>query len=176
MIPITPNTKTWVLLGILISPQGLAVEANRNPHELVNADWTAPQQKQLCKECHHVAPDHQPQRSTRSVLPDVQGYIADGVSMCTSCHDEGPANHMVGAQPDFPVPADLPLDGERRITCLTCHHTHGSLKSDRPWCTVSLLDRLFGRERLHKTYLLRRNNTDGELCKACHYSDGENNP
>ena len=43
---------------------------------------------------------------------------------CTSsgCHDYNRVlNHPVGVRPVGSVPADMPLDGFSRITCLTCH-------------------------------------------------------
>jgi hypothetical protein len=87
--------------------------------------------------------------------------------MCGSCHnpDDG---HQVGLELDFQIPADLPLDKKNRMTCLTCHYTHGNLNSDRPQASFSFMDRLFDAERIHKSFLLRRNNTDGELCLTCH--------
>ncbi|QPK64596.1 hypothetical protein IVG45_06470 [Methylomonas sp. LL1] len=53
-------------------------------------------------------------------------------------------------------------------TCLTCHYAQGSLNSDKPWAGFSLMDRLFNVERRHISYLLRRDNSDGELCLNCY--------
>ena len=92
----------------------------------------------------------------------------DGVESCVNCHGSESITHPVGARPNFAVPGDLPLDREGRVTCLTCHYIHGTLHSDTPQASASALERLFGSERLHKSYLLRRNNTEGKLCMACH--------
>lgn len=96
--------------------------------------------------------------------------VADGIRSCIACHESAAVKHMVGKRPDFKVPNYLPLDEQGRITCLTCHHTHGPLLSGNPWVSVSWFERLTNSERLHKTYLLRRNNADGGLCMACHDS------
>jgi hypothetical protein len=53
--------------------------------------------------------------------------------MCIPCHEAGAINHPVGVRPEFAVPADLPLDTEGRISCLTCHYVHGSLRADHPY-------------------------------------------
>jgi formate-dependent nitrite reductase cytochrome c552 subunit len=94
-------------------------------------------------------------------------FRQDGLAMCESCH-EGNAGHMVGVQITFPSPPDLPLDADNRVTCVTCHYTHGDLNSSKPMASFSLLDRLFNPQHLQKSYLLRRANVDGELCLSCH--------
>jgi len=104
---------------------------------------------------------------TRNNPVDHANFTKNGTDMCSSCHnpDDG---HKVGLELDFQIPADLPLDKKNKMTCLTCHYTHGSLNSERPQASFSLMDRLFDAERLHKSFLLRRNNSDGELCLTCH--------
>lgn len=104
---------------------------------------------------------------SKNLPVNLEKFTQDGVAMCSGCHnpDQG---HKVGLQIDFPVPADMPLSAEQDITCLTCHYTHGRLDSDRPQASFSMMDRLLDAERLHKSFLLRRNNSDGELCLTCH--------
>lgn len=126
-----------------------------NPHPLQDPSLVT---VAVCALCHAGEP-------TGSGGPELR---EDAASACTSCHPGGDESHEVGMQPDFAVPADLPLDAGGRMTCLTCHFAHGPLRGDRPWCSVSLLDRMLGSERLTKTFLLRRNNATGELCLACH--------
>jgi hypothetical protein len=87
--------------------------------------------------------------------------------MCSGCHD-AEDGHKVGIKLYFEVPADMPLGEKNKLTCLTCHYSHGSLSSDRPQASVSFMDKMLDAERLHKSFLLRRNNTDGELCLTCH--------
>lgn len=139
--------------------------AGANPHEPTGAaaDTT-------CAACHRHAASHLPDAPTRTVLPKDEDFVVDPVAMCVSCHDqdEREGSHPVGARPEFPVPADLPLDKDGRISCLTCHHNHGNIESDHQCASASALDRLFNRKHLRKSYLLRRENIRGELCKACH--------
>lgn len=122
-----------------------------------------------CSTCHRVeaAVITKGLLETKNNPVDRESFSQDGTAMCASCHnpDDG---HKVGLELDFQIPADLPLDKKNRMTCLTCHYTHGSLTSERPQASFSLMDRLFDAERLHKSFLLRRNNTDGELCLTCH--------
>ena len=105
--------------------------------------------------------------NTRNNPVDRDSFNQNGTDMCASCHnpDDG---HKVGLKLDFQAPADLPLDKKNKMTCLTCHYTHGSLNTERPQASHSFIDRLFDSDRLHKSFLLRRNNTDGELCLTCH--------
>lgn len=121
-----------------------------------------------CDECHAKTPVLPGGLLTSKNYPSVASELKqDGVAMCKHCHDTA-QGHRVGVDIDFPVPADLPLNGGNAITCLTCHYVHGSLDSDRPQASVSFLDRLLNAERLRKSFLLRRNNTGGELCLTCH--------
>ncbi len=146
-----------------------AVGTEGNPHEPQGAATDA-----MCKTCHRETPSQFPENPTRTVLPDTDDLILDPVATCVACHEEGAGSHPVGARPDYPVPADLPLDKDGRISCLTCHYTHGSFESDHQCCSASLLDRLFNRKNLRKSFLLRRDNPRGELCKACHQTTAQN--
>jgi hypothetical protein len=123
-----------------------------------------------CALCHKVIPsvsDKEVGVETRNNPVDRDSFVQDGTAMCSSCHnpDDG---HKVGLELDFQAPADLPLDAKNKMTCLTCHYTHGSLTTERPQASFSFMDRLFDADRLHKSFLLRRNNADGELCLTCH--------
>lgn len=135
-----------------------------NPHEI-----SASSQAVDCVAC-HVDP---PQGLTAELLnsknhqADMTVFKTDGVEMCAGCHNKDDG-HKVGLKLDFEVPADLPLGSKNKLTCLTCHYTHGSLSSSRPQASVSFMDSMLDSERLHKSYLLRRNNVDGELCLTCH--------
>jgi hypothetical protein len=145
-----------------------------HPHELpitLGKDGLA-----TCTACHRIAPGQIPRQDTRSVRFDGRNYITGPIAMCVSCHGQEVIAHPVGLRPPFPVPADLPLDRDGKVSCLTCHYTHGNFKSDRPYGSTSLLDRLFNRERLSKSFLLRRENTRGELCRVCHNQQGLQRP
>ena len=143
--------------------EAVAWEHKTNPHELKEQF-----DGRECANCHRQTPARMPENHTRAVLPGPDDFVTDPVTMCAPCHEGSMDSHPIAVRPKYLVPADLPLDKKRGISCLTCHYTHGSLKSDRPCCCMSLLDRMFNRERMKKSFLLRRDNTNGELCKACH--------
>ncbi|RME33297.1 MAG: hypothetical protein D6786_08075 [Gammaproteobacteria bacterium] len=123
-----------------------------------------------CTQCHATTPDRFPGSGPGRLPGD--DLLPDGIGMCTGCHAGAAASHPLGEPLDFEVPPDLPLTESRTMTCLTCHYAHGELESDRPWASVSLMDRLTNSERMHKSFLLRRNNADGELCLVCHDTSG----
>ncbi|OQW78735.1 MAG: hypothetical protein BVN35_03520 [Proteobacteria bacterium ST_bin11] len=143
---------------------GGAHTANENPH-LVSKQ--TPQAG--CADCHTATPEVKDDGIllTKNLTADQATFSKDGVAMCSSCHNPN-QGHKVGLNIDFPVPADLPLNEENDITCLTCHYTHGKLDSERPQASHSFMDKLMNAERLKKSFLLRRNNSDGELCLTCH--------
>lgn len=150
-----------MLLGLVGAGQ---VQAN-NPHELPSQNQTVD-----CVSCHVEKPkvvEDVALLNSKNHQADPTAFKADGVAMCTGCHsaDEG---HKVDLKLDFEVPADLPLGEKNKLTCLTCHYTHGDLKTTRPQASFSFIDRIVDAERLHKSYLLRRNNSEGELCLTCH--------
>lgn len=149
-----------VLLCLVVSVAAAAL-ADPQPHRIAGQVPTS-----ACLNCHLNMP-RAVSGDTRFLLPRLEGLRRPVTELCAPCHDTD-MGHAVGVRVDFPVPADLPLAPERRLTCLTCHYTHGPLESDRPWASVSPLDRIFDPERLHKTFLLRRRNSEGELCLICH--------
>jgi predicted CXXCH cytochrome family protein len=99
-----------------------------------------------CPTC-HLSPGSQPGPGRFSTEAD---------AVCLGCHTkEGMGrSHPVNVRPDekyrkMKVPADLRLDDDGRIMCLTCHTGHGSYAS----------------------YFLRRSSPDRGfdlLCEACH--------
>lgn len=156
----TPHRPALLLLLLLLLPFARAETAGPDPH--------TPGGAADCGACHAgVPPAAAIPENSAAVLPDPAAFRADGTAMCTSCHGEA-ESHVVGATIDFPVPADLPLGPDKTITCSSCHHAHGSLASDRPRASYSFMDRLSNSPRLHKSYLLRRSNVNGELCLVCH--------
>jgi len=104
------------------------------------------QNAQQCAKCH---------LSNRGKMePDRFSTETDAV--CLECHakDSTGRSHPVNVRPEekfgkMKVPADLRLDDDGRIMCLTCHTAHGSYVS----------------------YFLRRASPDRGfevLCEACH--------
>lgn len=150
---------------ILVSATGMMRSASAdNPHEI-----TMQSDAIDCTSCHKKIPKYEKPGVVESKyhLADHKAFSQDGVAMCTECHDAG-NGHQVGIKLDFEIPADLPLGARNKMTCLTCHYTHGAFSSDKPQASFSFLDILLNSKRLHKSYLLRRNNSDGELCLICH--------
>jgi formate-dependent nitrite reductase cytochrome c552 subunit len=142
----------------------ITAQAVDNPHVVSKQDNSS-----TCTDCHISMPKLKNDNSlTSKNLPvDLSHFSKNGVDMCSSCHDLEVV-HKTGVAVDFPVPSDLPLNQDNEIICLTCHYTHGSLDSDKPQASFSFMDRMVNAQRLHKSYLLRRNNSDGELCLICH--------
>ncbi len=149
---------------MLISLYSANIMAEINPHNIVE-NKTA-----TCTNCHRGLPEIQPGLNTKNNHVELSKFKQGGIKMCTDCHNEK-EGHVVGVRLDFSVPADLPLSENKTISCLTCHYTHGELKSDRPQSSYSLIDRLLDSERLHKSFLIRRNNSHGELCLTCHNTE-----
>lgn len=138
-----------------------------NPHNITkDTDMTA------CTSCHVDPPSAEIGEllETKNNPVDITTFNDDGVAMCSTCHnpDDG---HKVKLKLDFQIPADLPLGKKNKLTCLTCHYTHGSLSSNRPQASFSFMDELVNADRLRKSFLLRRNNNNGELCLICHNSN-----
>lgn len=138
---------------------------NPEPHQIGHDNQTVD-----CATCHLQLPpiSNEPIMINSSLAAaDPAEFRHDGVEMCKNCHnpDQG---HQVGIEIDFPVPADLHLGDHNDITCLTCHYVHGNLQSETPQASFSFLDRVLNPQRLHRSYLLRINNSNGELCLACH--------
>lgn len=156
-------TSTLFLMSGLINIS-VANEAF-NPH----TDFTnQANNAELCLSCHKTLPEKPNGFIGQYVIPDMNHYIKSETQMCAECHGDDNSSHIVGSTPEYIVPADLPLDKNKQVTCLTCHYIHGSLESDEPMASTSFMDHLFNRQRLNKSYVLRRNNVKGDLCLACH--------
>lgn len=99
---------------------------------------------------------------------DLNHFKQDGSAICLSCHERHHVHADVAEKTDFTVPSDMPLGTNNGHICLTCHYSHGQLDSGQPRANVNFFDYLFDTERLHKSYLLRRDNSGGGLCLTCH--------
>jgi len=130
------------LAGVLcFAPAPFASDGSRrdNPH----AHFRNPGQ---CPKCH--LPPGSPSGSGR--------FSTEADAVCLECHTKKSLgrSHPVNVRPEekyrrMKVPADLRLDDEGRIMCLTCHTAHGQYVS----------------------YFLRRSGPDrgfDVLCEACH--------
>ncbi len=76
--------------------------------------------------------------------------------LCADCHPKPEnASHPVGMVPSMPVPQDLHLDWQRRLTCATCHDIHQNPTSGA------------------FPALLRRPQAGRPFCISCHRSLGD---
>ncbi|MBI3815491.1 MAG: hypothetical protein HY279_13630 [Nitrospinae bacterium] len=133
------------------------VLADKNPHDFID-------DQSKCIDCHRTKPESLP------VPGKIQGNVdfkIDFNNMCNNCHrhEGGKMGHPVGVKPKAITPADLLLDENGKLTCLTCHKTHMGHIHKRK--SLSICGGLFssGEER---SYFLRRDNSEGDLCLACH--------
>jgi len=126
----------WLAPPALVASNG---SGRGDPH----AHFRNPDQ---CPKC-HLSPGQQPGPPRFSTGAD---------TVCFECHTKGGMgrSHPVNVRPEekyrkMKVPADLRLDDDGRIMCLTCHTAHGQYVS----------------------YFLRRSSPDRGfevLCEACH--------
>jgi len=157
-----------IILIIFLSAysiQGFTSNSEFNPHEF---SANTEKNDDACLLCHKAQPKKIIGFTGQYILPKMGDYVKGPTNMCTGCHDAENASHIVGVTPEYKVPADLPLNYQKKIACLTCHYAHGKLTSDKPMASSSFMDALFNRERLNKSYILRRNNASGDLCLVCH--------
>jgi len=157
--------KYYMLFLLCIYTIVVRADPDFNPHNVVVGQNNIGEQ---CLSCHKSQSLINIKVMGKYALPDMSGFVKNETSMCQECHGDDNSSHIVGVTPDYTVPADLPLDKSNKITCLTCHYVHGSLESERPMASSSFMDHLFNRDRLKKSYVLRRNNAEGDMCLACH--------
>lgn len=147
---------TLLAAGALAGPAA----GRENPHSFMS-------DPARCLDCHETAP----QRGVDDYLS--VSFKDTIVSLCATCHpgEHLREEHPVEIRPGSAVPEDLHLDSAYTITCATCHDPHGPHEAGRPHTPQTFWDRalaLVGRERVYRTRFLRRANTAGELCLACH--------
>lgn len=138
--------------------------ASFNPH----GEFLLETKPDYCTQCHVKLPQQNKRIDGQYHIPDMNTFKVDAITMCTHCHGEENSSHIVGVTQDYNTPPDLPLDANNKITCLTCHYVHGNLQTNAPMASISFLDHIMDRERLSKSFVLRRNNSNGDLCLACH--------
>lgn len=100
--------------------------------------------KVSCFECHEKLPLEGTDTILRTNIEKI----------CMKCHSfENKLSHPVGIVPNAPVPLNMPLDREGRISCITCHDIH-----------MQPVNKLTGK----KTYYLRWASKGKKFCYACH--------
>jgi Cytochrome c7 and related cytochrome c len=149
------------IFALLLFSSGLV--AAENPHEIKQLKLSG-----SCLDCHVTQPKTLPDKEGRETIPDMSNYKGDGVALCATCHDPKRASHMIGRKIEAGLPVGLPLANERKVVCLTCHYTHGSFYTEQPRASVNFLDKWFNTERMHNSFLLRLDNSEGDFCLLCH--------
>ena len=86
---------------------------NTNPHRDIEAE-------EGCLFCHERQPDR------KSDTRETVSFITSMRMICLRCHERyaHPAGTEHLVMPEVDVPAEMPLDDEGRITCITCHNPH----------------------------------------------------
>ncbi len=84
--------------------------------------------KVRCFSCHVTLP-----LENRPVV-----FHEDIAAICSGCHESFPCkpdgensyfNHPVNVAPSFAIPDDMPLDKEKKMSCMTCHVFHYKKKA-----------------------------------------------
>lgn len=129
-----------LIAGILFVPPSVFAE-KQSPNFIQLHHFQLP-----CGNCHMPGSTESADEQQRKNAWQVSGDIN---RQCTTlgCHDFDPMlNHPVGIRGQGTVPADMPLDGDSQITCMTCHDMPNSSYDS--------------------------NDTDGELDKFLHIPKG----
>ena len=124
--------------------------------------------KNKCSTCHEVI---QTSGSDASYIIFRENYAALLTANCLKCHQQNIGDHPILIKASFPVPKDFPLSDKKEITCVTCHNPHFQRFSNRPWYPrtfKTIVADYVKRKKVHKTFFLRRNNAEKELCLSCH--------
>ena len=124
--------------------------------------------KELCNICHVIYNITGTTAKYIAINADSTSFPTD---VCLECHPHRVADHPVHIVVPYEAPKDLPLTKKREITCITCHNPHYERFSNRPWMPRSIIQKMydfFKGKKQYKTYFLRRNNSQGELCISCH--------
>lgn len=97
-----------------------------------------------------------PCQTCHTSTPDKDNLTSDISSLCSTpgCHDYDPLlNHAVDIVVSGQIPADMPLDSNQRMTCLTCHEESPVAEENT-------------------TMLKKPSDNTRQLCAACHTTIG----
>jgi len=130
-------------------------EGDSKPPEQVMREGMA---VSACQACH-------PGEKDRAKLSDPSRSCDQN---CARCHTEMDNHHPVGAGVNEKEKVPLPLAKGDQVGCTSCHDPLSARTDKRSWKSQSLYSRWFSGQKIFKTYYLRINNSDGNLCKTCH--------
>lgn len=109
-----------------------------------------------CITCHASMPN-----AAADVRPE---FRPNAGKWCMNCHNtDNVGNHPVGV-PASPA-TGLPLEGGSLVSCITCHSPHQPRYAEKPWTAPALS---IHTKDGYKTFFLRHENSQGELCIKCH--------
>ncbi|NOX97089.1 MAG: hypothetical protein GXO98_03305 [Nitrospirae bacterium] len=104
-----------------------------------------------CQICHRGTPA--PNAERKDIV-----LVDESERLCISCHTvDKKMSHPIRVVPSMPVPGEMPLDKQNRLTCITCHDVH---KEDK---ASFRKDQLAG--------LLRGHVQGRAFCFICHSRD-----
>jgi hypothetical protein len=127
-------------VAALLAAVGLALAAAKDGSPNVHREKAGT----ACVACHTAD-----EGTLRSQASAQSPMLADDLdARCAACHDPLDASHRTGVLPKKPVPPALPLSGDGKVTCATCHFMHGENDA-------------FGD-------FVRLDNRQGALCLTCH--------
>jgi len=153
----TGRTGWLAWLGVVALASTALAQAKVPEHEASKALSVADQRRD-CLACHPSEKDQakltEPTRSCDA--------------NCVRCHKDVEKHHPVGPEVEERDKVSLPLLGDKKVGCISCHDLKTARTDTRSWKSQSLFARMFQSQRTYKTYYLRINNSDGKLCKSCH--------
>ena len=157
MHPLMASVGLLCLLGLAIPVAPVLADEKALDHEAAKA---LPKATQIldCLVCH-------PRNKDKAQLVD-PAHSCD--ANCLRCHKDMEKHHPVGPEVEEKDKVSLPLLGNSKVACISCHDLMTAQTDTRSWKAQSLFSRLFQGQPRYKTYYLRVNNSDGKLCKACH--------
>jgi hypothetical protein len=167
------SLRNTVGLALLILLSVTAQATDSNPH-IVNKQ--TPQSG--CTDCHIKTPElkNNNNLNTNGLPVDISQFKPESEALCMTCHPRDHVHKNEAGKIIFSLPPDIPVGQSHEHICQTCHYSHGKLDSDKPQANVNFIDKLFDTERMHKSFLLRRDNSDGGLCLTCHNPDNSIRP
>jgi hypothetical protein len=154
----TPARVAWLLLlDLLMAATATSADDKAPNHEAVKAMLMAAQIRD-CMACHPSDKDK----------PKLVEPTRSCDANCLRCHKDTEKHHPVGPEVEEKDKVSLPLLGINKVACIGCPDLKTTQTDTRSWKAQSLFARLFQGQPRYKTYYLRINNSDGQLCKTCH--------